>query len=41
MHKDRIGSVALSARAAIKEALGKMTGDKRLQAQCAAEKAAA
>lgn len=41
MRKDRTGGVALRASAAIKEALGMVTGDKGLQAEGAAEKAIA
>ena len=41
MRKDRVARVAARARAATKEAPGKITGDKDLQAEGAAEKAAA
>jgi uncharacterized protein YjbJ (UPF0337 family) len=41
MEKDRVGNVARRARAALREALGKVTGDKRLEAQGAAEKVSA
>ena len=38
MSKERIGRVARAARAALKEALGKVTGDRGLEAEGAAEK---
>lgn len=41
MSKERIGAVARAARGALKEALGKVTGDRGLEAEGAAEKAAA
>ncbi|RYC31879.1 CsbD family protein [Lichenibacterium minor] len=40
MSKQRIGTVAKAAGAALKEALGKVTGNRGLEAEGAAEKAA-
>lgn len=40
MDKDRIAGAAHQAKGAVKEAAGKMTGDKKTQAEGAAEKAA-
>ncbi len=41
MSKERSAKIARVARAALKEALGKVTGDRGLEAEGAAEKAAA
>ncbi len=40
MDKDRIEGVAKQAKGAVKETLGKIVGDKKLQGEGAAEKAA-
>jgi len=40
MDKDRVEGVAHQAKGAVKEAAGKLTGDKKTQAEGAAEKAA-
>ena len=40
MDKDRIDGAAKQAKGAIKEAVGKVTGDKKTQAEGVAEKAA-
>jgi uncharacterized protein YjbJ (UPF0337 family) len=40
MDKDRVEGVAHQAKGAVKEAAGKVTGDKKTQAEGAAEKAA-
>lgn len=40
MDKDRIEGAATQAKGAIKETVGKMTGDAKLQAEGAADKAA-
>ena len=40
MDKDRVEGVAHQAKGAVKEAAGKVTGDKKVQAEGAAEKAA-
>jgi len=40
MDKDRIEGAAKQAKGAIKEAVGKLTGDRRTQAEGVAEKAA-
>jgi uncharacterized protein YjbJ (UPF0337 family) len=40
MDKDRIAGSAKQAKGSIKEAIGKMTGDTKTQAEGAAEKAA-
>lgn len=40
MDKDRVEGVAHQAKGAVKEAAGKVTGDKKIQAEGAAEKAA-
>jgi uncharacterized protein YjbJ (UPF0337 family) len=40
MDKDRIKGVGHQAKGAVKEAAGKVTGDKRTEAEGAAEKAA-
>lgn len=40
MDKDRIEGVGHQAKGSIKEAVGKVTGDKRTEAEGAAEKAA-
>jgi uncharacterized protein YjbJ (UPF0337 family) len=40
MDKDRVEGVAHQAKGSVKEAAGKMTGDKKTQAEGAAEKAA-
>ena len=40
MDKDRVEGVAHQAKGSIKEAAGKVTGDKKAQAEGAAEKAA-
>ena len=40
MHKDRIEGAANQAKGAVKEAVGKMTGDAKLKAEGAADKAA-
>ncbi len=40
MDKDRVEGVAHQAKGSVKEAVGKMTGDKKTQADGAAEKAA-
>jgi uncharacterized protein YjbJ (UPF0337 family) len=40
MDKDRVEGVAHQAKGSIKEAAGKVTGDKQTQAEGAAEKAA-
>ena len=40
MDKDRIEGAAKQAKGSIKEAIGKVTGDHRIQAEGAAEKAA-
>lgn len=39
MDKDRIGGAAHQAKGAVKQAAGKVTGDRKLQAEGAAEKA--
>ena len=38
MHKDEIEGAAKEARGAVKDAIGKATGDKKLQADGAADK---
>lgn len=38
MHKDEIKGAAKQARGNIKEAVGKVTGDRKLQADAAADK---
>ena len=38
MSKERIGKVARAARAALEEAIGKVTGDRGLESEGAAEK---
>jgi uncharacterized protein YjbJ (UPF0337 family) len=40
MDKDRVEGVVHQAKGSVKETAGKMTGDKRTQAEGAAEKAA-
>jgi uncharacterized protein YjbJ (UPF0337 family) len=40
MDKDRVEGAAHQAKGAVKEAAGKVTGDKKTQAEGAAEKAA-
>ncbi len=40
MDKNRVEGVAHQAKGAVKEAVGKVTGDKKTQAEGAAEKAA-
>lgn len=40
MHKDRIEGAANQAKGAVKEAVGKATGDAKLKAEGAADKAA-
>jgi uncharacterized protein YjbJ (UPF0337 family) len=40
MDKDRIEGIGHQAKGAVKEAAGKVTGDKKTQAEGAAEKAA-
>ena len=40
MHKDRIEGAGNQAKGAVKEAVGKMTGDAKLKAEGAADKAA-
>jgi uncharacterized protein YjbJ (UPF0337 family) len=40
MDKDRVEGAAHQAKGAVKEAAGKLTGDKKTQAEGAAEKAA-
>jgi uncharacterized protein YjbJ (UPF0337 family) len=40
MDKDRVAGAAHQAKGSVKEAVGKMTGDKKTQAEGAAEKAA-
>jgi uncharacterized protein YjbJ (UPF0337 family) len=40
MHKDQMKGAAKDAKGSIKEAAGKMTGDDRLRAEGAADKAA-
>jgi uncharacterized protein YjbJ (UPF0337 family) len=40
MDKDRVEGVAHQAKGSFKEAVGKVTGDKKTQAEGAAEKAA-
>jgi len=40
MDKDRIEGIGHQAKGAVKEAAGKVTGDKRTEAEGAAEKAA-
>jgi uncharacterized protein YjbJ (UPF0337 family) len=40
MDKDRVEGVVHQAKGSVKEAAGKVTGDKKLQAEGAAEKAA-
>jgi uncharacterized protein YjbJ (UPF0337 family) len=40
MDKDRIEGSATQAKGAVKETVGKMTGDSKLQAEGAADKAA-
>jgi len=40
MHKDQLKGAAKDAKGSIKEAAGKMTGDDRLRAEGAADKAA-
>jgi uncharacterized protein YjbJ (UPF0337 family) len=40
MDKDRVASAAKQAKGAIKEAVGKVTGDSKTQAEGAADKAA-
>jgi uncharacterized protein YjbJ (UPF0337 family) len=40
MDKDRVEGTAHQAKGAVKEAVGKMTGDKKTQAEGAGEKAA-
>ncbi len=40
MDKDRVEGIGHQAKGSIKEAVGKVTGDKRTQAEGAAEKAA-
>jgi uncharacterized protein YjbJ (UPF0337 family) len=40
MDKDRVEGAAHQAKGTVKEAVGKMTGDKKTQASGAAEKAA-
>ncbi|HTT99102.1 MAG TPA: CsbD family protein [Rhizomicrobium sp.] len=40
MNKDRIEGSATQAKGAVKEAVGKMTGDAKLQGEGAADKAA-
>ena len=40
MHKDRIEGAATQAKGAVKETVGKMTGDAKLKAEGAADKAA-
>jgi uncharacterized protein YjbJ (UPF0337 family) len=40
MDKDRVEGAGHQAKGAVKEAVGKMTGDKKTQASGAAEKAA-
>ncbi|HJT42525.1 MAG TPA: CsbD family protein [Rhizomicrobium sp.] len=40
MHKDRIAGSTNQAKGAIKEAVGKVTGDAKLKAEGAADKAA-
>ena len=40
MDKDRIGGAAHQAKGAVKQAVGKATGDAKLQTEGAAEKAA-
>lgn len=40
MHKDRIEGAANQAKGAVKEAVGKVTGDAKLKAEGAADKAA-
>jgi uncharacterized protein YjbJ (UPF0337 family) len=40
MDKDRVEGVAHQAKGSVKEAAGKVTGDKKTQAEGAAEKAA-
>jgi uncharacterized protein YjbJ (UPF0337 family) len=39
MHKDEVEGGAKEARGAVKDAIGKATGDKKLQADGAADKA--
>ncbi len=40
MDKDRVEGIAHQAKGSVKEAVGKMTGDKKTQADGAAEQAA-
>jgi uncharacterized protein YjbJ (UPF0337 family) len=40
MDKDRVEGVAHQAKGSVKEAAGKLTGDKKVQAEGATEKAA-
>lgn len=40
MHKDRIEGAANQAKGAVKETVGKLTGDAKLKAEGAADKAA-
>lgn len=40
MDKDRVGGTVRQVRGAIKEVIGKITGDTRMQAEGAAEKTA-
>lgn len=40
MDKDRVAGAAHQAKGAVKEGVGKMTGDKKTQAEGAGEKAA-
>lgn len=40
MDKDRVEGIAHQAKGSVKEAAGKVTGDKKVQAEGAAEKAA-
>jgi uncharacterized protein YjbJ (UPF0337 family) len=40
MDKDRVEGAAHQAKGSVKQAVGKMTGDKKVQAEGAAEKAA-
>jgi uncharacterized protein YjbJ (UPF0337 family) len=40
MDKDRVDGAAKQVKGAIKEAVGKVTGDKKIQAEGVAEKAA-
>ena len=39
MDKDRVGGAGKEAKGSVKEAIGKVTGDKKIQAEGATEKA--